>query len=354
MILIRCLHFFPRSFLPRLCKFLMGSIEQSNDFVDVSVKINKLFYLKYSSFLPLHEENVGKPKQMISSDYYDLNTLKQNINVDLSFSISKPKKYLLIKGRREDVNRSKAIILNAIDECKRNSDKFTHIIALPFLDEKFIENYHKFRDEVLRMQIDVERSTERVHKFLFQKSTKLHMTIVCLSLNDEDKIEKARELLLKESENFVRSKIIPKQLEIRGLGYFKEPRKEKANVLYARIGSSSDQIQVLADSISKTMILNGLAYRNNGEKYFEDNDSVKLHLTMMNTAFIRRNITPRERKSIDFKRIKYFDATKILDNFNDYSFGTLAMPPIQLCDVRKSNEFGYYQIVESFDLNAKM
>ncbi|KAI2801868.1 activating signal cointegrator 1 complex subunit [Blomia tropicalis] len=101
----------------------------------------------------------------------------------------------------------------------------------------------------------------------------------------------------------------------------------------------------IVDRLSNQMKENGLI-----PKESRTTESVKLHITLMNTAFSWRQRRKFRKNDNTWKPIKNFDSTSILEYYKDFVFAEINTPPIQLNDVRDEGELGYYKIVHSFPL----
>lgn len=85
---------------------------------------------------------------------------------------------LAVSCSRSQVDQTKMRIAQALLNLNRQiSSSFTHLITIPFTNNQFMENFYKFKNDVL---------TNFSHCFavddaLFQNPKKLHLTVACLT-----------------------------------------------------------------------------------------------------------------------------------------------------------------------------
>lgn len=92
-----------------------------------------------------------------------------------------------------------------------------------------------------------------------------------------------------------------------------------ANVLFGK--AVSDELQIIANKMAYSF-----ANRFNVQP---EHNEVKLHVTLINT-----------RKS---KKQRSFDATKILENYRNFNFGSLTVDEIHISHLLATDTNGYYQ-----------
>ncbi|KAH9527064.1 activating signal cointegrator 1 complex subunit [Dermatophagoides farinae] len=220
-------------------------------------------------------------------------------------------------------------------------NRFTHLITIPFVNDDFIQAYLDFKHRILEDNPDID-------EILFQNPKKLHMTISCLSLDDQQRLTMARELFTKQCSDYVEKfpEILDNKIQIKGVDIMNEnPRK--TNVLYAKI--ENENLQNFANNIADVMVSNGFLYTGDRHANLSGRQNVKLHLTLMNSSFLfrRKDFSLKKRKPM---KQRYFDSTEILNNYRDHFFMEIPMPPVQLNELHRINEFGYYNVVESIHL----
>lgn len=214
---------------------------------------------------------------------------------------------------------------------------FTHLVAIPFTNEVFQQNYLKFRKSVL------ERFGfyHKIEETLFQNHQKLHLTICTLTLKDEKEISEAKSIMENQCRELINSVLTdgPLRLKIQGIDLMnKDPKK--ASILFACI-ENAERVQNLCDQIANIY----------GETEFtEKQNRVKLHITLMNSIyrFRKDRKRPGESKTSDVKnkvRNEPFDASRILESYKDMFFGEVTAPAIQLAAVRETDPNGYYNVI---------
>lgn len=192
--------------------------------------------------------------------------------------------------------------------------RFTHFLSISFATEEIKEKFLKFKNEVLN-----DQDLPDIDELLFQKPEKLHLTLLMLALHDDQEKLKARECLQNCRD------VIGDDLQVKLAGIESMNNNSSAvNVLYAR-----------ADSERLQDIVNEFAKRFTNEDLVEKADDVKLHVTLMNTNF-------KERATRKRKRRKGFNASLLLEKYQDYYFGALNVNEIHLSQLNGKAENGYY------------
>ncbi|OTF73705.1 activating signal cointegrator 1 complex subunit 1-like protein, partial [Euroglyphus maynei] len=144
-------------------------------------------------------------------------------------------------------------------------NRFTHLITIPFVHDDFIKAYIDFKEKLLHDNPDIDES-------LFQNPKKLHMTISCLSLEDEQRLAAAREMFTKQCTDYIGkcNAILERTIQIKGIDIMNDNPK-RTTVLYAKI--ENENLQNLADNIAGVMALNGFLYT--GDKHANHNEPEK-------------------------------------------------------------------------------
>ena len=288
----------------------------------------------------------------ISKEFYDrygrsnrarkrFYSLIRPIKVDVSFDVNESEnEYLLkISGPKSEIDKATMLVKQASQQLR---NRFTHLITIPFLHDDFIKAYLDFKEKILNENSDIDEC-------LFQNPKKLHMTISCLSLEDDKRLTDAREIFRKQCSDYIEKfnnvNNFERRLQIKAIDIMNDnPRR--TNVLYAKI--ENDNLQNLANHIANVMASNEFLY--SGDKFANESDQqqqqVKLHLTLMNSSYLRRGFNKKRRKPM----MRYFDSTEILNNYGDYFFSEIDWPPIQLNELHRTNQFGYYNVLESIQI----
>lgn len=82
--------------------------------------------------------------------------------------------------------------IDLLIETSRSKLEFTHFISIPGNTDEIKENFKKFKENVLKTSGFGVRG---INEDIFQKSEKLHLTIIMLVLLDEEDRKKAVEAL---------------------------------------------------------------------------------------------------------------------------------------------------------------
>lgn len=223
---------------------------------------------------------------------------------------------ITIRGNtREDVLSAKERI-EIIIKAPSNStarQKFTHFVSIQFTAQEIKSSFIRFRDEIL-----ADSETYGLDKSLFYKPEKLHLTVVMLSLADIQEEESTLKNLQDCKETVIDPILQGKQLTVavRGVDVMNE-KPTSANVIYAKV--VSDELQQITNEISKRFPNHETLQRG----------QVKLHVTLINTSKSK-------------KRRRKFDATKVLENFNDFDFGLTTINEIHVSQLVVTSSNGYY------------
>ena len=219
----------------------------------------------------------------------------------------------------------------------RAKEPFTHFVSIPVVNVEVLERFEVFKESVLSMGFAKSR---RIDEQLFQKPQKLHITIATLALLSKNEVKEAVELmnnLHKELSALVNGKNLSFQLK--GLEIMNDD-PSSVDVLYAKVdGESSMMLQVIADIVYERFSNTGYL-----QKSFE-RDSVKMHVTLMNSKFRGERVSKDVRNSEDCEEEerKTFDIQEVLDNMGDFDFGAITVDKIHLSQRYSTNsKTGYY------------
>lgn len=200
----------------------------------------------------------------------------------------------------------------------------SHFISIPLIAQSIQNNLEKFKQDILK---DPPRG---VTESIFQNPNKLHLTISVLTLVDDEELNAAKQVLQNCYDEVI-SNLFPKgkkySIIIQGLEIMNDDPSE-VNVLYGNVHMKNPQenehLQVMADKITEYYYKSSLARR----QY----DKVKLHATIINTSFR----SPEEKKEA-------FDATNILQKYENYYFGAAEFNSIHLSIRFTTGESSYYE-----------
>ncbi|NP_001280311.1 activating signal cointegrator 1 complex subunit 1 [Acyrthosiphon pisum] len=258
----------------------------------------------------------------------NLKHLEYQTKTRIKIPSMKEKNIITIKGEQRAHILSAKSKIDAIVKRGRAKQSMTHFVSLPMVNPIVIDNYLAFK----KMVLDECGQCRGVTELLFQDQLRLHLTITCFVLCDAAEIKRAINLM-DQCENTIIKPMNLKSLDIlvSGLDCMNDDPSE-VNVLYAKV--KSPEIQMLADKI---------------QTFFQDCDlalpprsnHVKLHVTLMNTGFYEYQASVNG----DFGNPSHltFDARKIIEKFNDYTFGTVQLTDIHLSQRHTTDSNGYYK-----------
>uniref|UniRef100_F1L794 Activating signal cointegrator 1 complex subunit 1 n=2 Tax=Ascaris TaxID=6251 RepID=F1L794_ASCSU len=209
----------------------------------------------------------------------------------------------------------------------RKRASYTHFVSLPMNHPDIQAAFTRFVEAV---QNDEELSDSCRELAFFQQAKKLHLTIVMLSLLDDDDMQLATECLERVVSDNVR-KILdgkPLEVEVKGLQCMND-NPTKVRVLYAK--AFSEKLDELMNTVADAMGDTGLAPRRA--------KTVKIHLTLMNTRYLWK------------KRKERMDVEKLLEKYGDFDFGRVVIPSVHISSLMgPKDEDGYYSHIAKFTL----
>lgn len=216
----------------------------------------------------------------------------------------------------------------------RSKHQFTHFLSVSFATDEIKRNFANFRNEILG-----DPEVRGLQEALFQKPEKLHLTIAMLVLLDNQDRAMAAEYLRDCKEFIIDPVIQSKQLKVKvsGLDYMNDD-PSAVDVLYAKV--ESDELQEIANGISEYFSSRGFIK--------PQHDSVKLHVTLINSRFCDNDDAIEKDENQDLRdgnrsQRKTFDASKILKEWKDFYFGSLIVNQIQLSQRYSKATNGYYE-----------
>uniref|UniRef100_A0A915BHQ9 K Homology domain-containing protein n=1 Tax=Parascaris univalens TaxID=6257 RepID=A0A915BHQ9_PARUN len=211
----------------------------------------------------------------------------------------------------------------------RERSVFTHLVLLPMNHADIQAAFTQFAELV---QNDDELPASCREPAVFQEKGKLHLTVVMLSLLDENEKTKAANAL----EAVVNSRAkkivdgVPMEVELRGLEYMNDD-PTRVRVVYAK--AYSEKLQEVTDVIADGIGDAGLAPRRS--------ERVKVHCTLMNTRYaIEKG-----------KEIDAMDVEKLMQKYGGFFFGHIFVSEVHLSSrMDPKDENGFYACVASFKL----
>ncbi|CEF68289.1 Activating signal cointegrator 1 complex subunit 1 [Strongyloides ratti] len=230
---------------------------------------------------------------------------------------------VISKVSYENVERCKEAIDEIVTET-RNKMPFSHFVSFSFWDNSELQK--KFLKFIERAKIFSGLEDE-----YFQLPNKLHITICMATLVDEMEEKIVINCLKNVIDKMVKPLLGGKsvKIQIKGFSVMNDDPK-KANVLYGKV--DCPVLQNIGEEINNELKKTGLCV--------DDKSDLKLHLTLINTTFLKGKN----------KKDKTFDGTKIIEKLNDFDFGEIEFSKITLNKRFTSEDDGSYTIIheESF------
>ncbi|KAL6736300.1 hypothetical protein Aduo_006668 [Ancylostoma duodenale] len=225
----------------------------------------------------------------------------------------------------ENVQRCLDRIELLVAEARRTAP-LTHFVAIPCSSPDVIHAFEIFKEAVMGNERIPEDSR---NPELFTAPIKLHITVCVLWLFDDEEEKKAADVI-----NGCRQEIIallpqvPFEVDVNGVETWED---DPANVKVIYGGIRSEPLQNMCDVVRKKLVIAGVSPSK--EKSISTLDSsVRMHMTLMKSTYASRD------------KPKAFDATVILDEYNDYHFGTFTINKICICSINTVDaETNFYQ-----------
>jgi hypothetical protein len=233
--------------------------------------------------------------------------------------------------------------------------KWTHFLSIPFHGNKeFLEKFEYFKKKI------IEENFSDINETLFQKKSRLHMTI-CLFKIEENKQKETLALinkLMKECEDSIK-KILDgsplyidfDQLETMGT-------MTKTRVLHTRPHvSNSEKLRDIIDILINKFIENDLITEDQRESshiFFneiaERYENEKLHVTLMNSTFVLRENFNKNNSTTQLPDNAYFNGMKIIKRMKNFSFGIHQVDEFFLNEMRIDRASDSYRVQDKFKI----
>ncbi|XP_026669307.1 activating signal cointegrator 1 complex subunit 1 isoform X2 [Ceratina calcarata] len=233
--------------------------------------------------------------------------------------------------------------INLIIETARKRLPKTHFVSIPLNEGQIIMNFNMFKNDVLS---DPAKIPKGVDEMIFQKPSKLHLTIGVLTLLDAAEINKAVEAL-----DFCKKHIVKPAIEkygeipirLKGTEIMNDDPSE-ARVLYAEVEDQNEILQNIADEI---------LYHYDSIGLLEQREKkVKLHVTLMKTSYKLSNENLKKDGNGSPTKTKLtFDARDILEAHKDTIFGETTVKQIHLSQRHTISSNGYYQATAKINVH---
>ena len=227
----------------------------------------------------------------------------------------------------------------------RQKEDITHFICIPLGDKKIQDKVAEFKNDVLRTC----GKCEGVDEQLFQSPIKMHITLAVFKLFTEKEqfeaslaIQKAVEV----AKAALGSPAKHHQINLKGIACFTDDYSA-VNVLYAEVHleDGSNKLQIFADTLVKELkkTIPELVSCD------RDRNHVKLHATLMNTAFKKKEEYDW-RISRQVKQNNCFDTRKIFNEYDDYDFCSQPLNEVVLVKRGEKESNGFYKIVSTYNI----
>ncbi|CAD6234181.1 GSCOCG00007625001-RA-CDS [Cotesia congregata] len=251
-------------------------------------------------------------------------------------SIGSTENNIVIIGK----NRSSVIScrqrIDLIVESSRKKLSFTHFVSIPLDYEVIINNFKKFKNEILN---DSELKFSGLSEEFFVSPNKLHLTIGMLLLVDDKEKKNAIETLDACVKNIIKPILKEKgpiNIKIQGLEIMNDDT-EKVKVLYGKV-FKNDTLQEIANKTQNFFVEKELMS-------IQYTEIVNLHMTLINTSRVID-------KSKKYSKAPNFDATKILKKYKDYYFGDSKLEKINISIRNVNNEDNSYEKLTEINLST--
>ena len=225
--------------------------------------------------------------------------------------------------------------------------EYTHFLSIPLNVTQVKDNLKDFKEQVLK------KEPKDLPESLFQVPEKVHLTMGMLSLTDDDKRNKAKELLQACKSSILEK--VPKQpikFDIKGLGCFGEPKKTR--VIFGKIaGQGLEDVKTVTEFLADKFVQEGLLIK---EMRDGEPEGVRLHVTVMNNTFRERMERRDSRKGGKYskynKTARFLDVSELFSSLEDFSFGQdLELKEIHISTLRgEPGPDGFYVPLDVLNL----
>ncbi|KAF8381839.1 ascc-1 [Pristionchus pacificus] len=208
----------------------------------------------------------------------------------------------------------------------------THFVALKCNTPEMQRGFNRFIAMVNRIP---EAHVSMRNDELFPESAKLHMTIAMVCIQTEEDKAKARAALDEIKERYNDEQ--PINMEITGLDYMNDDPTQ-VHVLYGK-AVIKPGVQEWFDDVRHAFWKQGLLHPNEKE-----HDSVKLHMTVMNTRYAATAPDDDYHASKDYANRVPFNAASLVDYQYDFDFGWQELDTVAICEFGTINwDDGFYE-----------
>ncbi|KAK4879746.1 hypothetical protein RN001_007892 [Aquatica leii] len=222
----------------------------------------------------------------------------------------------------------------------RDKHSLTHFVSIPLVTDLIKYNFDSFKTGIISDSTPISG----LHPSMFQKPSKIHLTIAPLVLADNVEEAEAIKVLKECNDKVIKpmfANVEPLKVTLHGVEIMNDD-PTNVDVLYGKIKIEppkyNDLLQKMADEIYNYFTNKGLV-----RKQF---DNVKLHATLINSLFRKMDRQNKDEKSTR----KTFDATHILKKYKNYYFGDADLNFIHLSIRFTKSESSYYDALTTISI----
>jgi len=216
-----------------------------------------------------------------------------------------------------------------------------YFLMIPFENEKFIEGYNKFCEELKK------ECPEGFNENLLQKPQKLHITLSIFEVGkDKKKLDKIINIL-DSIENDIK-KLSEGNIIFDFDKFSAFDDIENTKVIYAKMieDDSHYRLSKIIDLIIRRFVDCGIIKKENFKQfnieYQKNFYSITIHLTLMNIKFLP--------KKNDNNKIYTFNSKNIINFINKLKLPECELNKFNLCKMGADTETGKYEIIKSYSL----
>ncbi|KAF2884273.1 hypothetical protein ILUMI_21894 [Ignelater luminosus] len=266
--------------------------------------------------------------------------VRRKIEQDTHTSIKIPRQgeegdVIITGGNERDVIRAKSRV-DIIIWQTRDKHPLTHFVSVPMVSDMIKHNFDIFKANLLTGTM-----IRGLDASMFQNPNKLHLTIATLVLLDEVEQNQAVQVLKQCKEEIINplfTSVEPLRITLRGLEIMNDD-PTNVDVLYGKVSVNppkyNDCFQKVADGIVNYLANKGLVRR----QY----ESVKLHVTLINSLFRKTNTDSKQKR-------EPFDSTLILEKYKNFHFGEEDLNYIHLSVRFTTSEGAYYDALTTVSI----
>ncbi|CAG9863189.1 unnamed protein product [Phyllotreta striolata] len=296
--------------------------------VSVSFELPPYYYGKLTHF----------PNRNLFFDNLTAISSKLNTSIKVPDTSGTIEKIYVCGDSEAKVKESFDGILSIIAQIRQMA-KLTHFIGIPLVSDEIQSNFEIFKSEVLKFE-----NTRGLEESIFQSALKLHLTIDVLVLLSEAEKKEAKKALQEFNDDVLKPLIArngPIKIHVSGITKFDDEKIDKVNVVFAKAKFVNETDEVNLQKIANALLEH--FYEKGFLKTYKDN--VVLHMTLINTKYRKKSSYRNSRR-----RYESLDATKIMEKFKDFEFGTCEFKTLTISEMSSVGEDGFYRSLIRVDV----